>query len=209
MAEFNRPDAPMENSPKDTIRLIADSALQAGITLFGGLLGSGILSTSTAVVQSIRKNNNFNSDHVFYINAHEEREAGRCIEASVDAWIDKYEGSHLLFVLDGLHDEKTMTVALELASLGHSVLGITECYRPISLAGVLGCSVDWAGDDIKSRVTADLLSYLNMIGLQKNANAIVTCNLTYRDKQDFVALLNDQGVDRVNDELNALGVIRS
>lgn len=205
MSPFNKSDAPL-NLPKDTIKLIADSALQAGITLFGGLVGSGKTLTTQAVVERIKKNNNFNPDHVFYINTYEEKEAGRCVKDTVDALVKKHEHEHLLVVLDEVHHEKTMMLALELASNGHSVLGVAQCLMPISLASVLEGALQWASDDIKTAITADLLENLNMVGLQNSLTTYTTCNLTYRDKHDFVALLNEHGMDRVCEELNALAV---
>ena len=208
MTDFNRPNAPEEIYPKDTIDLIADSALQAGITLIGGLVGSGKSITTNAVIQRIKKNNNFDSKHVFYINTIEERESGRDIKMTVNTLIDKHEDSHLLVILDPILSEKTIDAVVELVGRGHSVIGTTECLIPISVAHVLKGAIAVVNDERKAALTTKLIENLNMITLQNSMTTCTTCNLTYRDKQNFVALLNTHGIDHVCDELNAMGIIR-
>ena len=206
MSPFHQPETPVIY-PKDSIRIMADSAIQSGITLFGGLIGSGKILTTEAVVERVKKNNNFNRDYVFLIETRKEREADRCIKDTVEALMDKYEDGHLLVVFDEVNHEDTMLMAIELAKNGHSALGITECCMPISLASVLEGATSWITDtSVKIAITAEVLENLNLVGLQKTQKQHSTYSLTYRDKQDFVALLNESGMNSVYEELNSLAV---
>lgn len=206
MSPFHNPDVPVL-FPKDAIRIIADSAIQSGITLFGGLVGSGKTITTAAVVKHVKKNNNFNRDHVFHIESRKLKETGKCVKTLVDSLMSEYEHGHLLVVFDEVNNEESMTAAIQLATEGHSVLGVTECTMPISLASVLEGATFWATDEsVKTTVTAEILANLNMVGLQNSLTTYTTCSLTYRDKQDFVALLNETGFEGVGTELNNLGV---
>lgn len=206
MSSFHHPETPVI-FPKDSIRIIADSAIQSGITLFGGLIGSGKALTTEAIVERVKKNNNFNRNHVFYIDTCKEQKAGRVIKETVEALMDKYEDAHLLVVFDEVNHKDTMLMAIELAKNGHSALGITECCIPISLASVLEGATSWITDtSVKIAITAEVLENLNLVGLQKTQKQQTTYSLTYRDKQDFVALLNDSGIDSVYKEINLLAV---
>lgn len=206
MSPFHHPDTPA-SFPKDAVRIIADSAIQSGITLFGGLIGSGKTITTEAVVKHVKKNNNFNRDYVFHLESRKLREAGKCVKDIVDTLMVDYEDGHLLVVFDEVNNEEAMTAAIKLAKEGHSALGITECTMPISLASVLAGATIFATDDsVKTTVTADILENLNMVGLQNTLTTYSVCNLTYRDKQDFVALLNESGLVSVGKELNNLAV---
>lgn len=206
MSPFHHPETPVI-FPKDSIRIMADSAIQSGITLFGGLIGSGKTLTTEAVVERVKKNNNFNRDYVFLIETRKEREADRCIKDTVEALMDKYEDGHLLVVFDEVNHEETILMAIELAKNGHSAFGVTECCMPVSLGSVLEGATSWTTDDsVKTAITAEILENLNLIGLQQTLTRHSTCSLTYRDKQDFVALLNESGMNSVYEELNSLTV---
>lgn len=203
MTPFNRTDRDIVlEAPTDAIKVISDSALQAGITLLGGLAGSGKTLSAGAVVERIKKNNNFNSNHVFQINAFQDRQAGHCVKEKIEALIEKYEGEHLLVVFDEVQYGETLKMALELARLGNSVLGVTQCLPPISLGGVLQGAVQCISDDEKPAITIELLENLNMVGLQRSLTRHSIRNLTYREKHDLASLLEEGGMDKVCSLLN-------
>lgn len=200
---FNGTEAPL--LPKNTIKLIADSAMQAGITLFGGYLGGGKTFTTKETVDRIKKNNNFNANHVFYINTNEERKAGRSIRSVVDNLKDRYEGEHLLVVFDEIHHEKTLVLAIELAEEGHSIFGVAQVAPndPLLLSSVLKGSVSRLAEPLMQPILTSLLQNVNMIAVQNTLTTHMTCNLTYRDKHDFAAMLGDQGLEPVCKEIDA------
>lgn len=200
---FNGSEAPI--LPKDTIKLIADSALQAGITLFGGYVGSGKTFTTKEIVDRIRKNNNFNANHVFYINTYEEREAGRSIRSVVDNLKARYEDEHLMVVFDEIHHEQTLELAIELAEEGHSILGVAQVAPndPLVLSSVLKGTVSRLDDALKHSMLISLLKNVNMIAVQNTLTTHMTCNLMYRDKHDFADMLERKGLEPVCVEIDA------
>jgi Cdc6-like AAA superfamily ATPase len=200
---FNGSEAPI--LPKDTIKLIADSALQAGITLFGGYVGGGKTFTTKEIVDRIKKNNNFNANHVFYINTYEELEAGRSIRSVVDNLKARHEDEHLLVVFDEVHHEKTLALAIKLAEEGHSVFGVAQVAPndPLVPSSVLKGTVSRLDESLKLSMLASLLQNVNMIAVQNTLTTHMTCSLTYRDKHDFADMLGDKGLELVSVEIDA------
>ena len=205
---FNGTEAPI--LPKNTIKLIADSALQSGITLLGGYVGGGKTFTAKEIMERIKKNNNFNVNHIFYINTYEEREAGRCIKEVVEALKSRYEGEHLLFVFDEIHHEQTLLTAIELAKEGHSVFGVAQILpnNPLASSSALIDTVSRLDEPLKFKMLTSLLQNLNMIAVQKTITTHTTRNLTYRDKHDLAAMLHHQGLDQVLTAIDAGAVNR-
>ena len=143
------------------------SAVQSGITLMGGGIGSGKSSTTESFLQRLEKTHTFKTESIIYISAFElkdddYRHVASGISDIANDLIKRSASSSLFVVIDEINSLDALNAAIALAEAGHSVLALVRTPRRAGLGAVLASAVSYVDVSEREDVAKRLIQLTNL-----------------------------------------------